>query len=145
MTDTNETPNETLEFTLSSAAKELGKSKATISRAIHSGKLSAVKNESGGYKIQASELFRVYPRNETKRPQKNEKQPTSGTHETPIENIELRAELKAIKETQEIYKERIEELKKERDEWREQSKLLALTNQNRQKEPETPRKLFKWF
>tara|TARA_R100001530_G_scaffold131436_1_gene103098 strand:+ start:1402 stop:1752 length:351 start_codon:yes stop_codon:yes gene_type:complete len=43
------------------AAKETGKSTSTITRAIKTGKLSAVKKASGGYEIAPSELFRVFP------------------------------------------------------------------------------------
>lgn len=42
------------------AAKQVGKSKTTILRAIRSGKLSANKNEDGSYSIDPSELARVY-------------------------------------------------------------------------------------
>ncbi len=44
------------------AGKEVGKSTPTITRAIQSGRISATKNESGGYEIDPSELFRVFPR-----------------------------------------------------------------------------------
>lgn len=48
-------------FSVNRAAKETGKSASTISRAIKSGKLTAIKNEDGSYSIDAAELFRVYP------------------------------------------------------------------------------------
>lgn len=48
------------------AAKEVGKSTPTITRAIKKGKLSAIKNENGGYEIDPAELFRVYPPVKTK-------------------------------------------------------------------------------
>lgn len=50
-------------FTLSQAAKETGVSKATISRALNSGRLSYVEKSQSGYKIDSSELFRVFSRN----------------------------------------------------------------------------------
>ena len=50
-------------FTLSQAAKEAGVSKATISRALKSGRLSYVEKSKSGYKIDSSELFRVFSRN----------------------------------------------------------------------------------
>ncbi|MEM9469446.1 MAG: hypothetical protein AAF988_04725 [Pseudomonadota bacterium] len=43
------------------AAKATGKSVPTITRAIKSGKISAAKNTNGGYEIDPSELFRVFP------------------------------------------------------------------------------------
>ena len=50
-------------FTLGEAAKVAGKSKATISNAIKSGRLSVHEKETGRYRIAASELFRVFPLN----------------------------------------------------------------------------------
>ena len=50
-----------MKYTLSRAATATGKNKATIQRAIKSGKISAAKNSSGAYEIDPSELHRVYP------------------------------------------------------------------------------------
>ena len=57
-------------LTLSQAAKEVGKSKGTLSKAVKDGKLSvAKKDENGSFQIDPAELFRVFPkqkkRNET--------------------------------------------------------------------------------
>jgi len=48
-------------YTLGAAARACGRSKATISRAIKSGRISAARNEDGGYVIDPAELHRVYP------------------------------------------------------------------------------------
>jgi DNA repair exonuclease SbcCD ATPase subunit len=48
-------------LTLTDAAAEVGKSKSTLLRAIDAGRLSAQRNEHGEYRVDASELFRVYP------------------------------------------------------------------------------------
>ena len=48
-------------FTLGEAAKQAGVSKPTMSKAIKTGRLSAVKQPDGSYRIQPAELFRVYP------------------------------------------------------------------------------------
>ena len=50
-----------MELTLNKAAREVGKAKSTLSKAIKSGKLSATRQEDGSYKIDTSELFRVFP------------------------------------------------------------------------------------
>jgi molecular chaperone GrpE (heat shock protein) len=50
-----------MQYTLGEAAKVVGKSKAAISRAIKNHTISAEKQENGSYKIEASELHRVYP------------------------------------------------------------------------------------
>ena len=44
-------------YTLGQAAKEIGCSKATLSRAIKNGKLSAKKNDDDTYAIDAAELM----------------------------------------------------------------------------------------
>jgi hypothetical protein len=49
-----------MKYTLSQAATATGKNKATIQRAIKSGKISAPKNASGAYEIEPSELHRVF-------------------------------------------------------------------------------------
>lgn len=48
-------------ITLSQAAKETGVSKATLSKALKTGKVSYVDKTDAGYKIDPAELFRVYP------------------------------------------------------------------------------------
>jgi predicted site-specific integrase-resolvase len=50
-----------MKYTLSEAASATGKNKATIQRAIKSGKISAPKGETGSYEIDPSELHRVFP------------------------------------------------------------------------------------
>jgi len=50
-------------MTLSQAAKETGKSKGTLSKALKEGKISYIEKSDLGYKIDPAELFRVYPRN----------------------------------------------------------------------------------
>ena len=48
-------------FTLGQAAKEVGRSKGTLSNMIKTGKLSVSEKTAQGYKIMASELFRAFP------------------------------------------------------------------------------------
>jgi predicted site-specific integrase-resolvase len=57
----HETKLYTMSYTLGTAAKATGKSRATIQRAIKNGKISARKNESGQYEIDPAEILRVYP------------------------------------------------------------------------------------
>ena len=61
-----------MSYTLGEAARAVGKSKGTISKAIKSGKISAVKQENGSFRIEAAELHRVYP-------------PVSGVGERPAD------------------------------------------------------------
>jgi len=48
-------------YTLGEAAKATGISKASISRAIASGRISAMKKDDGSFSIEPVELHRVYP------------------------------------------------------------------------------------
>jgi hypothetical protein len=48
-------------YTLGEAAKATGISKASISRAITSGRISATKKDDGSFSIEPVELHRVYP------------------------------------------------------------------------------------
>ncbi len=48
-------------YTLGEAAKVTGVSKASLSRAIGNGRISATKNDDGSFSIEPVELHRVYP------------------------------------------------------------------------------------
>jgi hypothetical protein len=48
-------------ITLGEASRRTGKSKAAITKAIGTGRLSAAKSETGDWQIDPAELFRVYP------------------------------------------------------------------------------------
>jgi hypothetical protein len=110
-------------YTLGEAAKATGKSKATISKAIKSGRVSAKKDETGTFRIDPSELHRVYP-------------PTvySGQKETPVntpEKIdtdgsirELQARLEAANERLADKETVIADLREDRDRWRQQATAL---------------------
>lgn len=50
-----------MQLSLSAAAKEVGRSKSTLSRAISSGRFSATRCEDGSYRIDPAELYRVFP------------------------------------------------------------------------------------
>ena len=63
-----------MKLTLNQAAKECGRAKSTLSKAVKSGKLSHEKGDKGAFLIDQSELHRVFP-------------PTSNEHHTlPIAN-----------------------------------------------------------
>ena len=83
-----------MKLSASQAAKQTGKSIPTITRAIKSGKLSAEKQESGGFLIEASELFRVFP---AVTANSNDTPDTLGI-ETPTNNNALEVEVKMLRE-----------------------------------------------
>lgn len=116
-----------MKHTAGTAAKAVGKTKSTITKAISSGKLSAIKNDNGAWEIDASELYRVYP-------------------PTPLETVEIKQndtlkemggnskEIEALERLLKAAEEQIYDLKADRDEWRKQANQLLLTNTS------TPRK-----
>lgn len=116
-------------YTLGEAAKATGKSKATISKAIKSGRISASKDDTGTYQIDPSELHRVYPAT-----------PSDEQKETPVNTKEI-GDLKALKARLEAVQERladkeavISDLREDRDKWRQQATALL--------EDKRPRGLF---
>ena len=104
------------------AAQLVGKSPPTISRAIKSGKLSHEKAEGGGYLIEESELYRVWPRVTV---EDNAKGNTLND-ETPYETRVLEVELKAERDMRSRLESEIEDLKGQRDKWQGQAERLLL-------------------
>jgi hypothetical protein len=110
-------------YTLGEAARATGKSKATLSKAIKSGRISAQKDETGTFRIDPSELHRVYP-------------PTVSTEhkQTPVNTIvkhdndgvirELQARLEAAHERLSDKEAVISDLREDRDKWRQQATAL---------------------
>jgi hypothetical protein len=52
-------------LTLGQAAKETGRSKSTIFKAIQTGKLSYIEKTSAGYKLDRDEVFLLFPANDS--------------------------------------------------------------------------------
>jgi hypothetical protein len=110
-----------MKHTAGTAAKAVGKTKSTITKAIASGKLSALKNVSGAWEIDVSELHRVYPPAPQETGEIEQTEPPQRNTGNSKENEGLERLLKAAEE-------RIEDLKADRDEWRKQANQLLLTN-----------------
>lgn len=111
-------------LTMGEAAKLAGISKATLSRAIKNGRISAARNDKGGFDIDPAELFRVYPRNAaTVAANGSVKQDAtlisspSTSDETPV----LRAEIEGLKAQLAMMRDHSDEIKKQRDGWQAQA------------------------
>ena len=74
-----------MRLSLNQAAKHAGIAKSTLSKAIKTGKLSAEKDQNGRYRIEPSELYRVYP----KTGHENQENPDTNTSGTPNEKLLL--------------------------------------------------------
>ena len=114
-------------YTLGEAARATGKSKATISKAIKSGRISARKDETGTFHIDPSELHRVYQPTVSG---EHRETPTSIAEKTGIDGTirELQARLEAAYERLSDKEAVITDLKEDRDRWRQQATAL-LTDQ----------------
>lgn len=114
------------ELSLSQAAKETGKSKSTISRAIKTGKLSATRHQDGTYSIAASELFRVFPIGTQGGSNWFNTQPPAEPDRTT--NIRIEALEAALQREREVNAD----LMADRDHWRQQATaLLAAPAKNK--------------
>jgi len=109
-------------YTLGEAAIAVGKSKATISKAIKSGRISAEKQPNGSYKIDPSELHRVYPPTPSTVESERQETPNS-TVDKLRETIELEVRLQAADK-------RILELEEDREHWRQQATRLLTQQEN---------------
>ena len=108
-------------LSLGQAAKEAGLSKATISKALKTGRLSYVSKSTAGFQIDPAELFRVFA----------PKPLVTGESErlqTPVETGKSEADRFELQ----LLRERVEDLQKDRDAWREQAQRLALTGPEQQ-------------
>jgi len=117
-----------MKLTLRSAAQQVAVSKSTILRAIQSGRLSAARTDDGGWAIDPAELFRVYPpkqRNGAPQRSTGQDAPSAETGATDI----IDAQIQALREMLRRADARADDLKADRDAWREQAeraqRLLA--------------------
>ena len=112
-------------YTLGKAARATGKSKTTVLRAIQKGKISAGRDAHGQWSIEPAELHRVYPAVDH----------GNGARNTSEGNIELHhrinlleVQLEAERQQNCTASEVIEDLRRDRDKWRDQAAGL-LTDQ----------------
>jgi predicted site-specific integrase-resolvase len=103
-----------MEMSATQAAKAVGKSVPTITRAIKNNKLSAKPRDGGGWIIEASELYRVWPAISNE----SDVTPSKLQSETPKDTSALEREV-------ELLREMLDETKADRDEWKEQAKKIT--------------------
>jgi excisionase family DNA binding protein len=133
-------------FGLREAALQVGVDKSTIHRAIQSGRLSAARTETGGYSIDAAELFRVYPPKLVDSAQQGGDEPvrqdatsdeTADATELRICKARLEAQNEALRAIAEVEKQQAErerrtlqqmiaQLEEQVSKWQQQAERLAL-------------------
>ena len=116
-----------MKHTLGTAAKAVGKSKSTISKAISSGKISAHRLPNGSFEIDPSELHRVYPPNGSETGEVERSATPQKTVENANENMILQVKLDAAHQ-------RIADLEEDRAQWRQQANTLLLKVEKSQPE-----------
>ena len=109
-------------LSLRQAALETGKSKSTISNALKSGKISYISKDHTGYKIDPSELFRVYPRTSSEQDELGHFRTTQADTDRTQGELALLREM--LEREREINKELSERLDRSEDERREMSLRL---------------------
>ena len=107
---------------LQQAADAAGVNKSTVLRAIKAGKVSATRNEHDQWLIDPAELHRVYPPAAAG----NGKLKGAGndTHQADLMEANQRAAMAELEVG--LLRGTIEDLRRDRDSWREQAQRLAL-------------------
>ncbi len=122
-------------LSLGQAAKETGKSKATISKYIKNGKLSVVSKEDGSYQIEPSELFRVFPIREQETGINEQSQTLMQTGANRVLEKEIEFLHQRLNDKNDVISDLRERLDKESEERR---KLTMLLSDMREKTPQKP-------
>ena len=117
-----------MQITAGQAAKAAGVNTATITRAIKRGRISATKDDDGAWRIDASELLRVYPRATlqdapTLAVQRDATPPK--TRDLRLEVARLEERLKAAEALKAMADELREAVERDRDAWRMQAERLT--------------------
>jgi hypothetical protein len=111
-------------YTLGQAAIAVKKSKSTISKAIKNGTISAERQSNGSFKIEASELHRVFAANGEKEQDRTPERTRKDSVDTLVKMARIEARLEAAEQ-------RSEDLEKDRDIWRQQATALQEDHRSR--------------
>jgi hypothetical protein len=111
-----------MSYSLQQAADAAGVNKSTVFRAIKAGKVSATRNEHDQWLIEPAELHRVYP--PAAAGNGKVKGASNDTHQGDLAEANRRATVAELEAT--LLRATIEDLRRDRDAWREQAHRLAL-------------------
>lgn len=129
-------------LSLSKASKITGKSKSVISKALNNGTLSYFEKNSAGYKIDPSELYRVFPVENTNAVLEHDKEqlrPPINSTDNAFKIKELELKLEAMKRERDFYQVQCDKSEAEKEDWKKQAQTLLLQN------PDKPVKKRKGF
>lgn len=105
------------------AAKLASVSKSTLTRAVKAGRLSAKRDETGAYRVEVSELERVYPL------QAHQSVPNETVHHAPEReavsdapvNAALEAQIEGLKAQLDLMRDALDDAREQRDGWQRQA------------------------
>lgn len=120
---------------MTEAAKLTGKQRQTIHKAIKEGRISAMRGESGEWRIDPAELFRVYPPLSTVNDNQSDKV------DAGLQRVDsgLQREVELLRERIREKDDVIDDLRQDRDHWRQQA--TALLTDRREPAPSAGRKI----
>lgn len=136
--------NERPFLTLSQAAKRVGKSKATISKAIADGRLSVANRDTTGFKIDPAELFRVFTPNCSPNGQTERNERASERGERPQVNTPPDPEKEILKARLQAAEQRIADQDRLISDYRRIVDKLLLPGPEQAQETKPPRKRSWW-
>ena len=102
-------------ITLREASEKVGVTRQTLMKAIKTGRVSAEKSDTGEWRIEPVELFRVWP-------------PVNEVQQ-PLQDGLTSSDTPGLQAENRLLREQVAELREERNAWREQAQRLALTDQ----------------
>lgn len=114
-------------ITLREASEKVGVTRQTLMKAIKTGRVSAEKSDTGEWRIEPVELFRVWP-------------PVNEVQQ-PLQDGLTSSDTPGLQAENRLLREQVAELREERNAWREQAQRLALTDQRAHPQP-TPQRGF---
>lgn len=120
------------------AADLSGKSKATIQRAMKSGRLSFELDESGDKVIDMSELERVYGPFVSKAASESEAiiRAELQRAQDMLEVERMKMRVRGLEDQLHMTKEQLDDMREQRDQWQKQAQQILITNQMSQKQAE---------
>ena len=128
-----------MKLSANQAAKAVGKSVPTITRAIKNGKLSATILDGGGYEIDPAELHRVWPPVTVKDDTQPQMLGSVTPSETLLEVERLRAELAGSRALSDSLADQVADLRRRLDvEGEERRQLMARLTDQREATPAAP-------
>lgn len=114
-----------MDLTLGDAAKAAKRTKQALAAAIAKGRLSGTKDVNGVWRVNVAELLRVYP--DAQKELGESMNGLAGICASDAAEVrELRARVEALEELRRVERARAEELRAERDAWKQQAERLLL-------------------